>query len=102
MRGVYGAPFNQGGQRAIEQSLAVITHGDFPGQQAVGCHAGGLQQRAPVYLQLCQRVRALTGLRHAGYKVNQPWPSGGQCVLQTRIIKVKPTFSAGNTSVKRS
>ena len=94
MRGVNGAPLNHSRQRAIEQPLAVITHRDLPGQQAVRRHAGRLQQRATVDALHCQSYNTACGLRHVGHKVDQPWPGAGQGALQTGIIKVKPTPTA--------
>lgn len=80
--GVYSAPFNQGGQRAIKQPLAIVTHGDFPCHQAAGGHAGCLQKRATVYALQCQSVDPAACMRHAGYKVMQSGPLAGQCALQ--------------------
>ena len=83
-------PLNQAGQRAVEQTLAIVTHGDFPLQTAFAGRATGFDGWSAVYALRLQRGARGLDIFRIRHKMHQTrlFGDGG---LQRSIIHVKPT-----------
>ena len=82
------APLNQGGQRAIEQTLAVSAHADLPIQHAFGGASAHEHGGATVDALHAQRHAGGFEVGRAGHKVHQAGLLG-DCGLQGFVVHVK-------------
>ena len=89
------SPFDQRGQRAVEQALPVLAHRDLPFQQAGGRCPRGLQHLAAVDPQRLPGRAGCGHVIHPHHHMRQLRSLGRHPVAQLRVVHVEPSTTRG-------